>query len=128
MTLLTLLLLFKIGFTALFAALPMLLLPADGIRQRLGIDAAALPYIRLYGWALMALLVGYAGGVVEAEAGHMPWGVVTMGLVSNGGAALLMLTPFARVGSLAMPAVFGGIAVGLLAALLAPATALSHAW
>lgn len=128
MTFLTLLLLFKIAFTALFAALPMLLLPGASVQARIGVDAAALPYIRLYGWALIALLTGYASGIFAAEAGVMPWGIVVMGLVSNGGAALLMLTPYARLQSASMAAVFGLIALGLGAALMWPEAALTRAW
>lgn len=125
---LTLLLLFKIGFTALFCALPMLLLPTREICRRLGVDRAAVPYIRLYGWVLVALLTGYAAGVVDTLHGVMPWGVVVMGLVSNGGATVLMLTPFGRTQSAAMPLVFGLIALGLAGALLLPDLALRHAW
>lgn len=128
MTFLTLLLMFKIAFTALFAALPMLLLPGASVQARIGVDAAALPYIRLYGWALIALLTGYASGIFAAEAGVMPWGIVVMGLVSNGGAALLMLTPYARLRSAGMAAVFGLIALGLGAALVWPEAALTRAW
>lgn len=126
MTWLTLLLTFKIGFTAVFVALPMLLLPASAFEARLGVDVRAAPYIRLYGWALIALLVGYAGGIAQAQAGQFPWGVVTMGLVSNLGATALMLSPWGKGPSPIMPIVFGSIAAGLLVSACFPAKALLH--
>lgn len=128
MTWLTLLLLFKIGFTAVCAVGPLLLTPTDRLQVILGVDRAAAPYMRLYGWALVALLVGYAGGIPLAEAGSMPAGVVTMGITSNAGAAILMLTPWGRGPSPLMPTVFGMIAIGLVLALVFPDIALSSAF
>lgn len=128
MTWLALLFLFKIGFTAIFAALPMLLLPASAIQARLAVNAEALPYIRLYGWALAALLVGYGGAIPVAEAGQMPWGIVVMGIVSNVGATLLMLSPWGKSPSRTMPLVFGSIAVGLVLCAWFPQAALNRAF
>jgi hypothetical protein len=128
MTWLALLLLFKISFTMIFVALPMLLLRASRIEARLAIDASAVPYIRLYGWALVALVAGYGGGIPPAEAGHMPWGVIAMGIVSNAGATLLMLSPWGTSPSRAMPLVFGSIAVGLVLCACFPQAALRHAF
>lgn len=128
MTWLALLLLFKIGFTAIFAALPMLLLPASRIEARLAVDVSAVPYIRLYGWALVALLVGYGGAIPVAEAGHMPWGVIVMGVVSNVGATLLMLSPWGTRPSRTLPLVFGSISVGLVLCAYFPQVALHRAF
>lgn len=128
MTWLSLLLIFKIGYTALTAAGPMLLAGPGRIRAVLGVGEEAVPFVRLYGMALAALLVGYGSGIPAAEAEVFPAGVVTMGIVSNAGATVLLLgtgawrkTPFAAP-------VFGMIALGLIAAALAPAASLSAAW
>lgn len=123
MTALGLLLWFKIGVTAATAVLPMLLLPARLVAQRLGIEPSAVGFIRLYGVALLALLVGYAQGLVMLADGLFPTGVVWMGLVSNGGAALaLVTTGLHRRLRLTAP-LYGLIALGLAAALVWPALA-----
>lgn len=128
MTLLSLLLLFKIAVTALLASLPLLLLPGAAIQARLKIGADALPVARLYGIAVTALLVGYAGGIAPAEAGQFPWGVVLMGIVSNLGATIGLLVTGGWRASVAAPVIFGGIALALIAAALWPGTALMHAF
>lgn len=123
MTALGLLLSFKIGVTAATAVLPMLLLPAPRVAQRLGIEPSAVGYVRLYGVALLALLVGYAHGLVMLADGLFPTGVVWMGLVSNGGAAFaLVTTGLHRRLRLTAP-LYGLIALGLAAALVWPALA-----
>jgi hypothetical protein len=128
MTWLGLLLVFKILVTALPAVAPMLLLSRPALGRRLGIADDAVPYIRLYGVALSALLVGYASGLPAAEAGEFPTGVVLMGLWSNAAATLaLWATGLHRRMPLAAP-VFGAIAVGLAAALVWPELALQRAW
>ena len=95
MTYLDLILLAKITGTALFVGLPFLLLPTARLVSLLQIEGAeaAIPLIRLYGWAVIALLVGYSFGLSWVTGSAFPVGVVTMGLVSNAGATvLLMLT------------------------------------
>lgn len=128
MTWLSLLLIFKIAFTAIAAALPLLFLPAKKVAATLGVAESAAPLARLYGMALIALLVGYASGVPVAEEARMPWGVVAMGIVSNTGAtSLLLTTGMAKRSPFSAP-VFGAIAVLLAAATFAPTVALSRAW
>lgn len=127
MTWLSLLLIFKITVTALTASGPMLLLPAAQVVKHMGVGVEAIPFVRLYGMALTALLVGYASGIPAAENGAFPMGVVWMGIVSNGGATLLLLLTGAyRKAPLAVP-VFGAITVGLVCAMLAPSMAITHA-
>lgn len=124
MTALGVLLVFKIGVTAVTAVLPMVLLPTAAVTRRLGIEPAAVAYVRLYGVALLALLVGYAGGLVTLAGGEFPVGVVWMGLVSNGGAAIaLVATGVHRRLRMAAP-LYGFIALGLAAALAWPALAM----
>ncbi len=91
MTLLDIVLIVKIAVTGLLVGLPMLLLPHAMLLKRLGIDEVALPYIRLYGLAIMALLVGYASAFSGFIGGEFPTGIALMGIVSNGGGFVTML-------------------------------------
>ena len=91
MTVLDIVLAVKIVGTGLFAALPLTLLPAGRVTRVLGVDPSAMPYLRLYGVATVALLVGYAFGFSALSGGTFPLGVVCMGIVSNGLAALTLV-------------------------------------
>jgi hypothetical protein len=125
-TFLTLLLLFKIAFTTLTASLPLLVAPGTWLQARMKFGADALPVARLYGVAVTALLVGYAGGIAPAQAGVFPWSVVLMGIVSNAGATItLFVTGGWRV-TVSSPIVYGAIALALIAAGLWPAVALTR--
>jgi len=64
MTYLDLILFAKIVGTAVFVGLPFLFIPGERLIGLLKIEGAepALPLIRLYGWAVIALLVGYSFG------------------------------------------------------------------
>jgi hypothetical protein len=78
----------KILGTAAAAALPMLLTP-ESVYLWLGFpQQPTMVFMRLYGLATAALLVGYFGGIQQAERGDFPRGVLRMGLVSNGGQGL----------------------------------------
>lgn len=128
MTWLTLLLVFKIAFTIFTAVGPMLLMTGERAAGLFGVGIDAVPLIRLYGMALLALAVGYAGGISSSEQGQFPYGVVFMGIVSNAGASALLVTTGAwRKAPLAVPA-YGSIALGLIAAWWAPTTFLGRAW
>lgn len=126
MTYLDLILLAKIVGTALFVGLPFLLVPHQRLFALLGIegDQAALmqvmPLIRLYGWAVIALLVGYSFGFSGATGSVFPLGVVTMGLVSNAGATFLLVLTGAWRKAWAMTLFLGGIATALGVAMLSP--------
>lgn len=126
---LSLLLAAKVGLTAFLVAGPFILLPKPRLEKSLGITTSSPTIFRLYGVAVTALLVGYAFGIPAAEAGRFPWGVVWMGTVSNGGAAVLLLANSrgSNRGRM-LGAFFALIAVGLIAAMIAPAEALQKAW
>lgn len=128
MTWLSLLLVFKIVVTLFSSVLPLLLLSRPAVARQLEIDVAAVPYLRLYAVALLALLVGYASGLQTAETGVFPDGVVRMGIVSNVGATLGLLTTglYRRLWP-AVP-IFGAIALGLIAAAFWPELVLRRAW
>lgn len=128
MTLLTLLLIFKIAFTALTTSLPLLAATGSWLQTRMRFGADALPIARLYGIALTALLVGYASGITPSQAGIFPWGVVLMGIVSNLGATIgLLVTGGWRV-AVSAPIVYGGIAVALIASAIWSGVALMRAF
>lgn len=120
MTWLGVLLMFKIATTALIVVAPLLLLPPARLAARLAVPAAASGLARLYGVALLALLVGYGGGLVQTWQGVFPEGVVWMGLVSNGGATIALLATGWAHRHPALTALFGAIALGLAGAALFP--------
>lgn len=81
---------FKIGFTVVGACVPLMLVPASGL-QSLGFPVPEpIIFLRLLGMAYAALIVGYVFGRSNAKAGIYPGTAVWVGIVSNGGAALLL--------------------------------------
>lgn len=119
---------FKIAVTALAVVGPALLARAQTLAERFGMPIEAAALARLYGVALLALLVGYGGGLLAAERGEFPTTIVAMGIVSNAGATLgLVLTGLAQRHR-ALTVVFAAITVALVAAAVRPAAAMSSAW
>ncbi len=120
MTYLDLILMAKIAGTALFVGLPFLLVPAPRLVALLQIEGAeaAMPLIRLYGWAVIALLVGYSFGFSWVIGDIFPLGVVTMGLVSNAGASVLLVLTGAWRKALPMTVFLGLIATSLAFAMM----------
>lgn len=91
MSALSILLLIKITVTLVFVALPLLILPKERLGSMFGLSAST-PYIfRLYGVAMLALITAYASGVWQISQGQYPVGIILMGIISNGGAALAAL-------------------------------------
>lgn len=128
MSALSILLLIKIVGTFFPVAAPLLVLPKERIDQLSGFQASDSTLYRLYGMALLALLVGYAGGFLEVQRGEFPAGVVVMGIVSNGGAFLVMLkTGRARQTPIAA-GFFGLICIGLIASGLMAEAAVTPLW
>lgn len=127
MTYLDLILVAKIAGTALLVALPFLLVPAGRLTRVLQIEGAeaAMPLIRLYGWAVLALLVGYSFGFSWMTQGLFPIGVVTMGLVSNAGATILLVLTGAWRRAVSMTVFLGCIAAALCLSVAAPDWAMS---
>ena len=76
----------KIVATVVFWCLPLILLPASLI------EAAGFPkqetymFVRMLGWAYLALCVGYGFGLKSALQGKRALGAIWVGIVSNGGA------------------------------------------
>lgn len=128
MTWLALLFASKIAVTAVAVVGPLLLLRPATLSARMAVPALAVPLARLYGVALLALLVGYAGGLHASQNGQFPTAVVAMGIVSNAGAtSALLLTGIARRHRV-LTATFGAIAAGLAAAAVFPDAVLGRAW
>lgn len=128
MTYLALVLIFKIVVTALSVSLPFLTLPGEKLSARLQVGAEALPLARIYGIAVTALLVGYAGGFAPAAAGVFPWSVVLMGIVSNLGVTIGLFVTGGWRRSVSAPVIFGGIALMLIASAVWPGVALTRAF
>jgi hypothetical protein len=128
MTWLSLLIIIKAGVTIVLIALPLLFLPKVKLEKTTNITAPTPTFFRLYGVALLALIVGYVFGIFTAEQGLFPWGVVCMATISNGGAALFLLLPREKKRNKALGAFFALIALGLVLAMVSPETALQKAW
>ncbi len=126
MTIIGLILGVKIAVTALLTAAPFLLLPEQRLAAmfRVSGDGAGTIF-RLYGVAILALLVGYASGFWTIAEGRFPWGVVAMGLVSNTGAALLMFLTGAWRRAKSISFFVAAIAVALAIAAVFPRQALA---
>ncbi len=125
---LALLLLVKIVGTLAAVAMPMLLLPIRRLDQLSELGPSNPVLYRLYGIAMLALLVGYTGGLVQVFAGEFPVTIVAMGVVSNGGASIaLMAQEQTRQRRIAL-AFLASITVGLLVASGAQAWALAPLW
>jgi hypothetical protein len=82
---------FKIAVTLLAWSLPLLMLPATRL-QALGVaQPEDVMFLRLLGWAWLALCIGYGFGLRDARAGRAAAGPVWVGIASNGGAAAWLL-------------------------------------
>ena len=124
---LALFLITKIVVTGTGIGIPFLVLPATMVERLSGFDASPPALFRLYGLAIVALLVGYGGGLHETLNGEFPWGAAAMGIVSNGGAALTLLITGQAKRMPLLSVFFAAIAAGLLWAVTNPAAALGHA-
>jgi len=125
MSLLSVLFLVKILITSLTVAFPFIALPSHKLERVTNIRASNAQFFRLYGVAVLALLVGYGFGIQQAETGIFPWGVTVMGLVSNGGAAFILLSSKSGKHNLMLGSFFAAIATALMLAMLFPEVAVS---
>lgn len=80
----------KIVITAVFLCAPLLLFPQSFFID-FGITNESMLFLRLLGFAYLALLVGYYGGMRTIDDGENPVSVIYMGLVSNGFAGFTFL-------------------------------------
>ena len=115
----------KIGFTLVLWCLPLLMVP-EILLIKLGLPKpSSMLFLRLLGMAYLALTVGYGFGLIETLNGGHPRDIVLMGIISNGGACLILLINgvFRSWQAWGPPAQFmmwfsliatGGIALGLV--------------
>lgn len=81
----------KIVATVTVWCAPLILFPAS-LLEAMGLPRADITiFLRLLGWAYLALCVGYAFGLRSALHGRRAIGAIWMGIVSNGGAGALLL-------------------------------------
>ena len=84
-------LILKIGITTVFWFIPLLFVPIHFLNRPIGFPDLGPPiFIRLLGMAYGSLLVGYVFGLIATLDGKYPRGTVWAGIVSNGGAFLLL--------------------------------------
>ena len=81
----------KILISLVLVSLPMLFLSEKNIQRFMKVPVSSAVVYRLYGIAILALLVGYSAGLVSALDGELNTGIVLMGIVSNLGASAIML-------------------------------------
>ena len=125
---LSILLIIKIVGTFFPVALPLLVMPKAFIDQRSGFSPSDTTLYRLYGMAILALLVGHAGGFAQVGAGTFPIGVLAMGFVSNAGAFAIMAMTGRAAKTPFTAAFFGLIAIGLAAMFVARDFAMAPLW
>ena len=125
---LSILLWIKIIGTFVPVALPLLLFRKERIQQLSGFAASDPALYRLYGMAVLALLIGYAGGYAQVLEGIYPMGVVAMGFASNAGAFLILLLTGRGSKAPWEPAFFGFIAMGLAVSFFFRDAALKPLW
>lgn len=81
----------KIVVTLILIVLPLLLLSKQRLEAITKVAAQDATLFRLYGVALLALLISYGAGLIQAFNAVYPLSVLLMGVVSNGGAAMFLL-------------------------------------
>ncbi len=129
MTPIGLILIAKIVVTGALVAGPFLLLPGEKLGSMLRTTGEGSHTVfRLYGVAVLALLVGYASGFWPVAEGRFPWGVVAMGFVSNAGAAAILLATGRWSRARLLTVFVTGIAIALAAAAANSRAALVPLW
>ena len=125
---LSILLLVKIIGTFISVAAPLLILPKAAIDRASRFAPSDGALYRLYGVAVLALLVGYSGGILQVANGEYPVTIVAMGLVSNLGAVLVIALTGRAKQTPASVGFFGLITFGLAVSLAMKGFAISPLW
>ena len=81
---------FKIAATVFAWCLPLILMPASWFDAIGFPEQESLMFVRMLGWAYLALCVGYGFGLKESLQGRRAMGPIWVGVVSNGGACLYL--------------------------------------
>lgn len=82
---------FKIAATVLVWCVPLLLFPFSWLETVGFPPQTDTMFVRMLGWAYIALCVGYYFGLKAALDGKRLMGPIWVGIVSNGGACLYLL-------------------------------------
>ncbi len=91
MSKLSIVLVFKIAGTVVIWCIPLLLFPALTL-EALGFpEQPSYMFVRMLGWAYLALCVGYGFGLRASLQGRRLMAPIWVGIVSNGGACLYLL-------------------------------------
>ena len=120
MTILTVVLIVKIGVTLFAVVLPFLMFGKEKLDRILQMTTNSSSLYRLYGFAVLALLVGYAGGIVQIAHNLYPIGVIVMGITSNAGAVLVLILTGAARQNRFLTGFFALVTVCLVGAVLDP--------
>ena len=122
---LTWLVLFKITVSVFVLVIPFLFFSKEKLEQIMHIKTDSKLLFRLYGVAIVALLVAYASAIPMAEITIFPWWIVFMGVVSNCGASVCMWLASDGSPNYKLIGLFGGIGIGFILSAMNPALALS---
>jgi len=126
MSLLLLLLIFKITITVFAVVIPYLKHEPQGLAKEHGLEGNSSLVFRLYGVAITALLVNYCFGAYQLVGGTFPQAAIWVGIVSNIGASIVLFSEKNRAESQASIAsskaiiTFGLIGFGLIFAVVFP--------
>ena len=82
---------FKISATILVWCVPLILTPAAWFEAFGFPEQQTYMFVRMLGWAYLALCVGYCFGLKESLRGRRAMAPIWVGIVSNGGAFLYLL-------------------------------------
>jgi hypothetical protein len=129
MSAITLILVIKIAVTGVLTVAPFLLMPEPKLAAMFRTTGdGARTIFRLYGVAVLALLIGYGSGFWTIAEGRFPFGVAAMGFVSNGGAAAALLITGGWQRAKFFTVFLAGIAIALLLAAIFSRQALAALW
>jgi len=135
MSVLELVLVIKIIVTVLFVIFPLLVQTKEKIGATYGIQIDSNLIFNLYMAAIIALLCNYSLGLLQSFGGQFPETVVYVGIVSNVGAALVLLkekfsnnSKKAKVADLTAIIVFGGIGLLFIASVIWKSTFTATIW
>jgi hypothetical protein len=82
---------FKISATILFWCIPLIFFPVSVLEVAGFPPQPSYMFVRMLGWAYLALCVGYGFGLKASLQGQRAPGPIWVGIVSNGGACAYLL-------------------------------------
>ncbi|MCG3269034.1 hypothetical protein [Yoonia sp. I 8.24] len=125
MTAISILLIFKIGFTFVTVIMPFMLFSQLKLETLTSSSVATTTLFRLYGTSTISLLILYGWGIWQAQSGSMPWIVVCVGIFSNLTAPAVIFFTSAGKQQRILGAIYGAIGVGLIGFAIFPTAALN---